>query len=57
MGHVKQLLAKTDAGKKKVRLLGISVSNLHDPETRVGDDGQLLLPFKFDRNDADKPLF
>jgi DNA polymerase-4 len=30
MKHVKTLLEKTEAGKKKVRLLGISLSNLLD---------------------------
>ncbi len=47
MKHVKPLLASTDAGKKKVRLLGISISNFHDPSTRVKRGGQLLLPLEF----------
>lgn len=57
MGPVKQLLAKTEAGEKKVRLLGISMSNFHDPETRIGADRQRLLPFKFKKHIADKRSF
>jgi hypothetical protein len=41
------LLAKTEAGKRKVRLLGISISNFNMQEIGVGKKGQLLLPFKF----------
>ncbi len=42
MDHVKRLLANTEAGKKKVRLLGISVSNfLGVPKKR---DGWVQMP-------------
>jgi DNA polymerase-4 len=44
MDHVKNLLAKTDAGKVKVRLLGISVSNFLDEN--AGCWVQLPLPFQ-----------
>jgi len=47
MKNVKPLLSKTEVGEKKVRLLGISVSNFDDQETNVGKHRQLLLPFKF----------
>jgi DNA polymerase-4 len=47
MKYVKPLLAKTEAGDKKVRLLGISVSNFDDQEIKVERYRQLLLPFKF----------
>ncbi len=47
MKYIKPLLAKTEAGERKVRLLGISISNFHTQEIGVGKNGQLLLPFKF----------
>jgi len=47
MKYVKPLLAKTEAGDKKVRLLGISISNFDDQEIKVERYRQLLLPFKF----------
>ena len=47
MKYVKPLLAKTEAGEKKVRLLGISVSNFDDQEPNIGKYRQLPLPFKF----------
>jgi DNA polymerase-4 len=46
MKHIKPLLSKTEAGEKKVRLLGISISNFDDQETNIGICEQLLLPFK-----------
>ncbi|HNW29368.1 MAG TPA: DNA polymerase IV [Spirochaetota bacterium] len=42
--HAVTLLAKTEAGVKKVRLLGISLSNL-DAEETVDEERQLMLPF------------
>ena len=45
--YVKPLLSKTDAGKKKVRLLGISVSNFDDQIANVVKSRQLPLPLKF----------
>jgi DNA polymerase-4 len=57
MRHVKPLLAKTEAGKKKVRLLGISISNFRERQSRVGMDGQLLLPFKFNSDVSGKQPF
>jgi DNA polymerase-4 len=50
MKYVRPLLSKTEAGEKKVRLLGISISNFNDQETNSGKVckyRQLLLPFKF----------
>jgi len=50
MKHIKPLLSKTEAGEKKVRLLGISVSNFDDQDTTGTNNGecsQLPLPFKF----------
>ena len=50
MKHIQPLLFKTEAGDKKVRLLGISVSNFDDQQTRVRQAGrhrQLPLPLKF----------
>ena len=50
MEYVKPLLSKTEADKKKVRLLGISISNFDDQETgctKVCRYRQLPLPFKF----------
>ncbi len=42
--HAKNLLIRTEAGLKKVRLLGISMSNLDNDETEM-NDRQLILPF------------
>jgi DNA polymerase-4 len=42
--HARDLLSKTEAGIKKVRLLGISVSNLNAEESE-SDEKQLFLPF------------
>ncbi len=50
MEYVRPLLSKTEAGQKKVRLLGISISNFDDQETgcaNVCKYRQLPLPFKF----------
>ena len=50
MEYIRPLLSKTEAGKKKVRLLGISISNFDDQETgcaNVCKYRQLPLPFKF----------
>ena len=50
MKYVRPLLSKTEAGEKKVRLLGISISNFDDQETnsgRVCKYRQLPLPFKY----------
>jgi DNA polymerase-4 len=47
MKYIRPLLSKTEAGKKKVRLLGISVSNFDDIETSIGKCRQLPLPLKF----------
>ena len=47
MEHIRPLLSKTEAGKKKVRLLGISVSNFDDMQSNIGKHRQLPLPFKF----------
>jgi DNA polymerase-4 len=50
MRYIRPLLSKTEAGAKKVRLLGIAVSNFDDQPTHVRQAGkyrQLLLPFKF----------
>ena len=50
MTYVRPLLSKTEAGEKKVRLLGISISNFDDQETHSGKVckyRQLPLPFKF----------
>jgi DNA polymerase-4 len=46
MKHIRQLLSKTEAGIKKVRLLGISISNFEDQKTSVGKHRQIPLPFK-----------
>jgi DNA polymerase-4 len=42
-GHILKLLDKTLAGKKKIRLLGVSVHNFGDPPEKKG---QLDLPLK-----------
>jgi len=50
MKYVRPLLSKTEAGEKKVRLLGISISNFDDQKTGTGKVckyRQLPLPFKF----------
>jgi len=49
MKYVRPLISKTEAGEKKVRLLGISISNFNDQETNFGKVckyRQLPLPFK-----------
>ena len=46
MKYVKPLLSKTEAGRKKVRLLGISISSFDDQETGIDTCRQLPLPFK-----------
>jgi len=48
MEHVKRLLASTEAGKKKVRLLGISVSNFLGGQKETDGWVQLPLPFGVD---------
>jgi DNA polymerase-4 len=45
--HIKPLLSKTEAGKKKVRLLGISISNFDDLKTNIEKYRQLPLPLNF----------
>ncbi|MFO7684957.1 MAG: DNA polymerase IV [Desulfobacterales bacterium] len=50
MKYVRRLLSKTAVGEKKVRLLGISISNFDDQDACCDSCGQLLLPFRF-RND------
>jgi DNA polymerase-4 len=47
MKHIRPLLSKTEAGDKKVRLLGISISNFDDQEANIGKYHQLPLPLKF----------
>ena len=47
MKHIRPLLSKTEAGDKKVRLLGISISNFDDQEVNIEKYRQLPLPFKF----------
>jgi DNA polymerase-4 len=46
MKHIQPLLSKTEAGKKKVRLLGISISNFDDQKAKDGKHRQIPLPFK-----------
>ena len=45
MEHVVDLLDRTEAGGKKVRLLGIAVSNFKETETKRSGIRQLPLPF------------
>jgi DNA polymerase-4 len=52
MQHVKPLLAKTEAGDRRVRLLGISISNFDDQETEAEPSRQLPLPLKFNDEDG-----
>jgi DNA polymerase IV len=50
MKYIRPLLSKTEAGVKKVRLLGISVSNFDDQQPHARQAGklrQLPLPLKF----------
>jgi hypothetical protein len=47
MKHIRPLLSKTEAGKKKVRLLGISISNFDDQKNTIGKYRQLPLPLTF----------
>jgi DNA polymerase-4 len=46
MDHLQQLLANTEAGDTKVRLLGLSVSNFLDDQRNHGGWVQLPLPFE-----------
>ena len=49
MVNMKRLLANTEANKRKVRLLGVSVSNFLDAQSDHSDDTcwvQLPLPFE-----------
>lgn len=53
MKYIRPLLSKTEAGVKKVRLLGISISNFDDQQShdrQAGKHRQLPLPLKFARN-------
>jgi DNA polymerase-4 len=43
--HIKELLRRTDAGRKKVRLLGITISNFPGKDVKPTNGKQLLLPF------------
>ena len=45
MKYVQPLLDNTEAGMKKVRLLGVSVSNFIDEAGMVKNNRQLPLPF------------
>jgi DNA polymerase-4 len=47
MAQVSQLMLKTEAGQRKVRLLGISISNFEDLDACAGPSRQLLLPLQF----------
>ena len=47
MKYVNPLLLKTAAGEKKVRLLGITISNFDGQDACCNRCGQLLLPFRF----------
>ncbi len=51
--YARQLLCQTEAGEKKVRLLGITVSHFEGMERK--DNGQLPLPFS-DWGGCDAPL-
>ncbi|MGD8292010.1 MAG: DNA polymerase IV [Desulfobacterales bacterium] len=58
--YIRPLLAKTEAGSKKVRLLGISISNFDDQETSSGKvckHRQLPLPFRFPDGEPTKNNF
>jgi DNA polymerase-4 len=57
MQYIRPLLSKTEAGDKKVRLLGISVSNFDDQETNVVRSRQLPLPLKFQNGKDTKNEF
>jgi DNA polymerase-4 len=46
MKHIRPLMSKTEAGLKKVRLLGISISNFNDQKTKVDKHRQMPLPFR-----------
>ncbi|TYT73665.1 DNA polymerase IV [Desulfobotulus mexicanus] len=46
MENIPELLARTEAGKKAVRLLGLSISQFPETETEQ-TKGQMLLPFIF----------
>ncbi len=54
MNHVKLLLMKTEAGQRKVRLLGVTVSHFDAKDACCDRCGQLLLPFRF-RHDPSLP--
>jgi hypothetical protein len=45
--YIKPLLSKTEAGDRKVRLLGISISNFDVQDIAIRKNGQLPLPLKF----------
>ena len=45
MKRIRELLEKTEAGKRKVRLLGITISNFADKDTKANKSMQLHLPF------------
>ena len=58
--YIRPLLSKTEVGSKKVRLLGISISNFNDQETNAGKvckHRQLLLPFRFPGGNCTKNNF
>jgi DNA polymerase-4 len=52
MKHIKELLKKTDAGRKKVRLLGITISNFPEKDVKPTHGKQLLLPFPGRRHES-----
>ena len=45
MAHIPQLLATTEAGRRKVRLLGVTVTNFQTEQENKKKFRQLLLPF------------
>ncbi len=55
LSRIRFLLDETAAGPKKVRLLGITLSNLIDLDRRGGPPLQLPLPFELPRSDGRTP--
>ena len=44
MNHIRTLLTDTDAGRTRVRLLGITLSNFEEEPAGIKEDRQLILP-------------
>ena len=56
MKHIKELLKRTDAGRKKVRLLGITISNFPGKDVKPTMESSFYFPFSNHHNKRSNKL-